>query len=288
MAPLVWFITGASSGLGLSLSLYALAAGHHVVGTVRNASKSSDAVKTIQDKGGKIIELDVTKAETVRPQVQQAERFYGKIDVLVNNAGYSLLGAVEDLNDKESALQMETNFFGPLRLIRSVLPGMRANRTGTIVNISSIAGQDALPSCGLYSASKFALEGLSEALARELAPFNISVLIVEPGVFRTNFLGAVQINESGLSEPYRGGPVDTTLEILKTIQGKQQGDPEKAVARIFETVVGEGVAGGLKGKILRLPLGPDCVQRMTAKLEKASKDLEAAREIAMSTNFDEA
>ncbi|KAK6837489.1 hypothetical protein RU639_001581 [Aspergillus parasiticus] len=286
MAPLVWFITGASSGLGLSLSLYALSAGHHVIGTIRNASKSADAVQAIQDKGGKIVELDVTKADAIPEAVKKAESFYGKIDVLVNNAGYSLLGAVEDLNDKESALQMETNFFGPLRVIRAVLPGMRGNRSGTIVNISSIAGQDALPSCGLYSASKFALEGLSESLSRELSPFNISVLVVEPGAFRTNFLSAVQRNESGLSEPYKGGPVDTMLGNFESAQGKQKGDPEKAIARIFEVVTGEGAAGGLKGKILRLPLGPDCVQRMQAKLDKANADLNAAREFALNTNYE--
>ncbi|KAE8140831.1 hypothetical protein BDV38DRAFT_239465 [Aspergillus pseudotamarii] len=286
MASLVWFITGASSGLGLSLSLYALAAGHQVIGTVRNASKSTDAVQAIQDKGGKIVELDVTQADAIPEAVKKAESFYGKIDVLVNNAGYSLLGAVEDLNDKECALQMETNFFGPLRVIRAVLPSMRGNRSGTIVNISSIAGQDALPSCGLYSASKFALEGLSESLACELAPFNISVLVVEPGAFRTNFLSAVQRNESGLSEPYKGGPVDTMLGKFESAQGKQPGDPEKAVARIFEVVTGEGAAGTLKGKILRLPLGPDCVERMQAKLDKASADLDAAREFGLNTNYD--
>ncbi|KAE8372157.1 hypothetical protein BDV26DRAFT_274655 [Aspergillus bertholletiae] len=286
MAPLVWFITGASSGLGLSLSLYVLAAGHHVIGTVRNTSKSVDAVKAIQAQGGKILELDVTQADGIPHTVKKAESFYGKIDVLVNNAGYSLLGAVEDLNDKEAALQMETNFFGPLRIIRAVLPGLRGNQSGTIVNVSSIAGMDALPSCGLYSASKFALEGLSESLARELAPFNISVLIVEPGAFRTNFLSARQRNESGLSEPYKGGPVDTTLGLFESAQGKQKGDPEKAVARIFEVVTGEGAAGGLKGKILRLPLGPDCVGRMQAKLDKASADLNVAREFALKTNYE--
>lgn len=286
MAPLVWFITGASSGFGFSLALHTLAAGHHVIGAVRSTSKSANAVQKIQDQGGKVIELDVTKADTISQKVAEAEGLYGRIDVLVNNAGYSLLGAVEDFNDQECALQMETNFFGPVRLIRSVLPGMRASRTGTIVNVSSIAGQDALPSCGLYAASKFALEGLSESLARELAPFNISVLVVEPGAFRTNFLAAVQVNEGGLSDPYKGGPVDAALNVFKTSQGKQKGDPEKAVARIFEVVTGEGVAGGLKGKILRLPLGPDCVQRMQSKLDKASADLEAARPFALGTNYE--
>jgi NAD(P)-dependent dehydrogenase (short-subunit alcohol dehydrogenase family) len=140
----------------------------------------------------------------------------------------------------------------------------------------------------LYAASKFALEGLSESLAHEIAPFDISVLVVEPGAFRTNFLAAVQKNKTGLSEPYKGGPVDAMLNLFETARGKQRGDPEKAVARIFEVVTGEGVAGGLKGKILRLPLGPDCVERMQVKVEKVSADLEATREVALNTDFDAA
>jgi NAD(P)-dependent dehydrogenase (short-subunit alcohol dehydrogenase family) len=181
---------------------------------------------------------------------------------------------------------MDTNFFGPLRLIRAVLPGMRARRSGTIVNITSIAGQDGLPSCGLYAASKFAVEGLSESLARELAPLGIAVLLVEPGSFRTNFWRAVQLNETGLSEPYRDGPVGDVLNRFGSVVGQQRGDPEKAAARIFEVVAGEGEAGQLKGRILRLPLGPDCVQRLEKKLKSVSSDLEAARKVAMSTDFD--
>lgn len=139
----------------------------------------------------------------------------------------------------------------------------------------------------MYAASKFAFEGLSESLARELAPFNVSVLIVEPGAFRTNFLNAVQRNETGLSQAYVGGPVNVVLDKFDTMQGTQKGDPIKGVARIFEAVTGEGQAGGLKGKILRLPLGPDCVERIEAKLKSVSNDLEAAREVALSTNCDD-
>lgn len=307
MAPLVWFITGGSSGLGHRLSLHALAAGHNVIATVRSATKSADAVKGIESKGGKVIELDITKAEAVPDAVKKAESFYGRIDVLVNNAGYSLLGAIEDIKydiyiyiplphsypnltmynrDEEALAQFDTNFFGPLRLIRAVLPVMRAQKGGTIVNVSSIAGQDALATCGLYASSKFALEALSESLAREVESFNVSVLIVEPGAFRTNFLSAVQKTETPLSDPYRGGPVDVMLGKFDSAQGKQPGDTEKAVARIFGAVTGEGVAGELKGKVLRLPLGPDCVARMESKLKSVSHDLEAAREVAMSTNLD--
>jgi NAD(P)-dependent dehydrogenase (short-subunit alcohol dehydrogenase family) len=190
--------------------------------------------------------------------------------------------------DEEAKLQMETNFFGPFRLIRSFLPTLRSrqNGTATIVNVSSVAGQDALPTCGLYAASKFALEGLSEALAREVAPFNISVLIVEPGAFRTNFLSAVKKTETPLSEPYRGGPVDIALGKFGAAQGKQRGDPRKAVQKVFEVVTGTGEAGALKDKILRLPLGPDCVERVEGKMGRLQSDLEAARGVAMGTDLD--
>jgi NAD(P)-dependent dehydrogenase (short-subunit alcohol dehydrogenase family) len=282
---LVWLITGASSGLGYYLALHALAAGHKVIASVRSKTKSADAVQTIESHGGKVIELDVCKGNTIPDAAKQAESFYGHVDVLVNNAGYSLLGAVEDMRDDENYLQFETNFFGPLRLIRALLPSMRTRGGGTIVNVSSIAGQDGLPSCGLYAASKFALEGLSESLARELAPFNISVLVVEPGAFRTNFLTAAVKNETGLSEAYRGTPVDAVLGKFDSMQGTQVGDPVKGVARVFEVVTGEGQAGSLKGKILRLPLGSDCVARIEAKLQSLSHDLGAAREAALSTDY---
>ncbi|KAF4229631.1 hypothetical protein CNMCM8980_007197 [Aspergillus fumigatiaffinis] len=285
MAPLVWFITGGSSGLGYYLALHALGAGHKVVASVRSKTKSADAVRDIESKGGKVIELDVCKANTISDAAKQAENFYGRIDVLVNNAGYSLLGAVEDMRDDENYLQFETNFFGPLRLIRAVLPSMRARGSGTIVNVSSIAGLDGLPSCGMYAGSKFALEGLSESLARELDPFNISVLLVEPGAFRTNFLAAAVKNETGLSETYRGTPVDAALCKFDSLQGTQRGDPLKGVARVFEVVAGEGQAGPLKGKILRLPLGSDCVERVEAKLKSLSHDLDATREAALSTDY---
>ncbi|KAL2802035.1 hypothetical protein BJX63DRAFT_136263 [Aspergillus granulosus] len=281
----VWFITGASSGFGLDLSLLALAAGHKVIGTVRNVTKAADAVAAIKEKGGEVLELDVTKADTIEGVVGKANAIYGGVDILVNNAGYSLLGAVEDMKEDEVRLQMETNFFGPLRLIRTFLPTLRARGNTTIVNISSVAGQDPKPTCGLYSASKFALEGLSEALAREVAPFNISVLIVEPGAFRTNFLHAVQKTQTPLSEAYIGGPVDVTLQKFDAAQGKQRGDPSKAVARVFEVVTGTGEAGALKGKILRLPLGPDCIERIETKLAKFNADLAATRDFALATDL---
>ncbi|KAL5341080.1 hypothetical protein BJX70DRAFT_406383 [Aspergillus crustosus] len=282
-----WFITGASSGFGLDLALYALQAGHKVIGTVRDTTRSSSAIDAIKSNGGKIVELDVTKAETVSAVVEQANALYGGIDILVNNAGYSILGAVEDFTEAEAKAQLETNFFGPLRLIQAFLPTLRSRpAAATIVSISSVAGQDAQPSCALYAASKFALEGLSEALSKEVAPFGIDVLIVEPGAFRTNFLSAVQKSATPLSGPYRGGLVDVVLGKFEAARGKQRGDPAKAVKKLFEVVTGTGEAGGLKGGVLRLPLGPDAVERIEMKTRKVQADVEAARSVALSTDFD--
>nr|POE77912.1 putative oxidoreductase yusz [Quercus suber] len=286
MSPLRWFITGGSAGLGQALTLHALGAGHIVATTVRSRQKSAEAVERLEAAGAKVVELDVTNADGIPSAIKLAETSLdGPIDVLVNNAGYSLLGAAEDMTDSKNALQFETNFFGPVRLIRTVLPSMRARQTGTIVNISSIAGQDGLPSCAMYAGSKFALEGFSESLSKEIEPFGLAVLIVEPGTFRTNFLSAVQITSAGITAPYNSGPVQGVLDHFDEIRGKQQGDPAKGAARIFEVVTGEGMAGGLKGKILRLPIGADCVERIEAKLEKVTADVNAAREAALATAF---
>ena len=274
----VWFITGVSAGLGFAMSIYILSQGHHVIGTVRSRSRAAESVKEIENKGGKCLELDVTDAEATPRVYSEAIALYGRIDVLVNNAGYSWLGAVEDSSDEEARAQFETNVFGPLRLIRTVLPAMRERKSGTIVNITSIAALDALASAGLYAGSKFALEGISEALAREVSRFNISVLLVEPGAFRTKFLHAAMQSRKESTKEYV--EVQEVLKMFESAQGKQRGDPVKASARIFETVTGQGRAGSLKGKVLRLPLGPDCVKRYEQKAKKLMEDLDRARDVA--------
>ncbi|KAK3169341.1 hypothetical protein OEA41_008724 [Lepraria neglecta] len=279
----VWFITGVSSGLGTEIALQALSSNQRVIGTVRSRTKAASQVSTIENKGGRILELDVTDAAACPAVFKKAESLYGQINVLVNNAGYSLLGAVEDLGDEEARTQMETNFFGPHRLIRAALPGFRARKSGTIVNITSVAGIDGLPSCGLYAASKFALEGLSESLARETAPFNINVLIVEPGAFRTNFLSAIALPNKPHTEDYK--TVKAVFDKFSTMAGQQPGDPAKAAARIFEAVSGQGMAGHLKGKVLRMPLGDDCVERFEVKIKSMGEDLENVTEVARSTSF---
>jgi NAD(P)-dependent dehydrogenase (short-subunit alcohol dehydrogenase family) len=163
---------------------------------------------------------------------------------------------------------------------------MRSRRSGTIVNVSSVAGQDAIPTCALYVGSKFGLEGFTEALSKELEEFGISVLLVEPGAFRTNFLNATGSNEKGLGEVYENTMVDQVLKKFQAAAGKQPGDPEKAVQRIIEFVTGKGEGGFLKGQILRLVLGKDAYARITAKVEKQQRDMERSRSVTFGTDIE--
>ncbi|EKG15565.1 hypothetical protein MPH_07231 [Macrophomina phaseolina MS6] len=298
--PITWLITGASSGFGLSLSSNALQAGHFVFATVRRRTgeRYAEAVKTIEDAGGKCIQLDVSSLDALPSVVHGVlDGGKGKIDVLANNAGYSLLGAVEDINLEEAKHQMDTNFFAPLRLIQLVLPQMRARRSGTIVNASSVAGLYALPSCGLYSASKFALEGVSESLRSELAPFNIDVLIVEPGAFRTNFLNSGVYAGKQITEAYASNdhPISKTFERLKRYrENKPSGDTDKGARVIYDAIVGDAgseecrEAAALKGKVQRVLLGKDAIKRMEMKIETLQGDLDKMRAVASSTDADDA
>ena len=184
----VWLITGVSSGFGLELARAVLGRGDTVVGTVRQAAQVASFESLVPGRAhGRI--LDVTDAAAIAPLVARIEQEFGPIDVLVNNAGYGLGGAVEELDDAECRHVMETNFFGTLNLIKAVVPYFRRRKSGHIINFSSMAGILGIAGIGLYSASKFAVTGLSEALAGELAPFGIRVTVVEPGGFRTNFAG---------------------------------------------------------------------------------------------------
>ena len=171
----VWFVTGVSSGLGFEIALKALEAGFTVVGTVRSRERAAKEVEKIESQGGKCLELDVTDAKACFDVFKKAEQLHGRIDVLINNAGMSWLGPVENFTDKESKEQMEVTFHGPLRLIQAALPGFRKRKTGTIVNISSTAAVDGLPSCGLYAASKFALEGKTNSLLTTSKPWLMSM-----------------------------------------------------------------------------------------------------------------
>ena len=226
-----WFITGASSGLGRALAQHAAAAGHQVVATARDTSALADLAAGYPDHVV-VLPLDVTDPDSRQTAIAAAENRFGGIDVLVNNAGYGYTAAVEEGEDAAVERLFATNFFGPAALIRAALPGMRRRTSGTIVNISSIGARFPIPGGGWYSAAKAALEGLSGALRKEVEPLGLSVVVVEPGSFRTDFRGRSAERSS------------TTIDAYDAILGRtggsglspQRGEPAKAAAAIVEAV----------------------------------------------------
>ncbi|KAJ5247826.1 hypothetical protein N7468_002809 [Penicillium chermesinum] len=280
-----WLVTGASSGLGTAIAEAALQAGHKVIATARNPTKAAQENPQVEKLGGIWIELDVTKSETTKRVEDAITQTGGVIDVVVNNAGYSLLGSIEDMSESEVETQFNTNVHGPVRVLKGVLPFMRAQKSGTIVNISSSAGLDGLPTCAMYAGTKFALEAMSESLSRELEPFGIRVVIIEPGQFRTKFLASYVQPAAGMNKAYLGTPLDDVMKFFKQVNGSQHGDPVKAAQRILEIVSGTGMAAG-KDKVLRFPLGPDCYKRFQTKIESMQSDWKETQEIAHSTNYE--
>ncbi|KAA8901708.1 putative short chain oxidoreductase/dehydrogenase [Sphaerosporella brunnea] len=281
----VWFITGCSSGFGTGLAMTALKAGHRVIASSRNPSRTPELVADVEALGGHWLTLD-TIAPNAKDVVRDAVKIYGHIDYLVNNAGYSLLGAIEDFSDEECRHQMEVNFFAPLRLVQAVLPSMRERKSGTIVNISSIAGLHGIETTGMYCASKFALEGFSESLQCEVKAFGIRVLVVEPGAFRSNFLSAFVPPAAGVSEPYKDTAVGRQFAAFEAWSGKQPGDVQLGCQRIFEVVTGTGMGKGMEG-FLRLGLGLDWGERARRKIESLEKTYKAQEAIWRSTDIKE-
>jgi NAD(P)-dependent dehydrogenase (short-subunit alcohol dehydrogenase family) len=230
----VWFITGASSGFGRLLTEYLLSLGANVVATARRPDTLTD-LTTKYAANIQILPLDVTKPAQVDAAVKDALARFGHIDVLVNNAGYGLTGALEEVSAKEYMPMFETNVFGLIGLTQALLPQFRERRSGNIVNLSSIGGLIGLPGWSMYNATKFAVEGLSEALALELEPLGIHVTIIEPGPFRTEFLGTSGKKSDNQIADY----VQTagkTREYFETQSGKQVGDPQKAIEAIVAAV----------------------------------------------------
>ena len=262
----VWLVTGASTGFGRELVEHLLASGARVVAT---ASK----VEGLQELGTKypktalVASMDVTNQKQVESVVGVAVKWFGRIDVLVNNAGYGMVGAVEESAEEEFRPMFETNVFGLIRVTQAVLPQMRTQGSGHIVNLSSIGGLVATPGFGLYNATKFAVEGLSEALAQEVQPLGITVTIVEPGPFRTKFLG-----KAGGEAKARISDYDKTAGKMRAYfteqDGKQAGDPQKAAEAIVKAVESEHPP-------LHLLLGGSTIPRVKGKIEALQKDLAA-------------
>ncbi|RKE39112.1 NADP-dependent 3-hydroxy acid dehydrogenase YdfG [Paraburkholderia sp. BL23I1N1] len=275
----VWLITGVSSGFGRCLAEAVLARGDQVVGTVRNTSQIA-AFEALSSHGhAHGLQLDVTDAAVVPHAIEQALSRAGRIDVLVNNAGYGLFGALEEVSDTEARRLFDTNFFGTVNTIRAVLPHFRQRGSGHIVNLSSVAGLIGIAGCSFYCASKHAVEGLSESLALELQPFGVRVMLVEPGGFRTNFAGdSLRWSEAVL--PAYAETVGRIREQMTHYHGTQSGDPAKAAAAIVRAVCADEPP-------LRLPLGPDAVSILRKKLLSVEDNLDAWAEVSTATDFDQ-
>jgi len=273
-----WLITGVSSGFGLELARAALARGDTVVGTLRQRAQT-EAFEQLALGRAHAVVLDVARAADIPAAVQQAIRRAGHIDVLVNNAGYGFFGAVEETSQSEARQVMETNFFGAMALTQAVLPHLRERGRGHILNISSLAGVTGLPGCGLYCASKFALEGLSESLAVELEPFGIRVTIVEPGGFRTNFAGGSLRIASEPRSDYDNTPAGQTRSQISHYHGHEPGDPVKAADALLAAVDAPEPPA-------RLALGKDAVATVRRKTAAVLEQLATWETLSTGTDID--
>ena len=274
----VWFITGASTGFGREMAEQLLADGAKVVATARKPEQLSDLAAKYPETA-LILPLDVTKDAAVQFAVEKTLAKFGHVDVLVNNAGYGTAGAVEEVTEAEFMPMYETNVFGLIRVTKALLPQFRERRSGHIVNLSSIGGLVGLPGWGLYNSSKFAVEGLSEALFVELAPLGVKVLIVEPGPFRTDFLG-----RSGQEAAQRIADYDQTSgktrEYMKTNDGKQAGDPVRAVQAIIAAVASPNTPK-------HLLLGKLALTRFRQKLDEFTQEIAAWEPVTLGSDFPE-
>lgn len=272
MATKTWFVTGISRGFGRTLCGELLQRGHKVVGTSRNGASVPSHQNLLE------LQLDVSDEKQTHEVIAQAIAKAGQIDVVVNNAGFGLVGAVEEVSTAEARNVFETNFFGTWNVIRAVLPHLRANRSGHIVNFSSIGGITGSMGNGLYNASKFAVEGLSEALEIELRPLGITVTIVEPGFFRTDFLSSSSIQQAAKVIDAYAETAGVTRNAVSARSGSQPGDPAKAVAVIIDAVESNAPP-------LRLPLGPDAFSRIDAKVARLGQEMNRWRQAASDTQF---
>lgn len=272
----VWFITGSSTGFGRSLTEAVLKHGHRVVATARKPEQLGDLVEKYPETA-KAVRLDVTNPQEVQAAIQTAIAAFGRIDVVVNNAGYGAIGAIEEISDEAIRRQFETNVFGVLNVIRAVLPTLRQQQSGHVLNLSSVGGFVSFGATGIYCATKFAVEALSEALSQEVAAMGIKVTIVEPGAFRTDFNGRSLAKPDQLMDEY--APVSGAfLQWLEDMDGKQPGDPDKAAIAMIQAVESDHPP-------LRLALGADAVGAIEEKLKSVQAELDMWKEVSVNTAF---
>ena len=277
---MVWFITGASRGLGRALAKAVLARGDRVVATARDLAELDDL--TGPEHGGDQdpvlrLRLDVTDTTEIEAAVEEAITREGRIDVLVNNAGRGFVGALEELTDAQIDSVFDTNVFGTMHVTRAVLPHMRAQRSGHVVQMSSVGGVVANPGHALYGASKFAIEGMSEALAGEVAEFGIHVTIIEPGPFRTDFAGR-SIRYADQIDDYRDTAASELRKRFPEQDGAQPNDPARAAEAVLQAVYSNNPP-------LRLPLGPEAVRRIREKLKNQLADIDDWEKVAVDTRY---
>lgn len=275
-APTVWFITGCSSGFGRELARTVLANGDHVVVTARDPRKVEDLVEEVGERGI-VLPLDVDDAGQIEAAVARAEQQFGRIDVLVNNAGYGYAAAIEEGEDEQIKAMFETNVFGLARMTRAVLPGMRRRGGGRIVNISSAGGIAGNAGTGYYAATKFAVEGLSDALAKEVEPLGIQVILIEPGPFRTDWPGRslhrskVRIDDY---EPTAGRRIQSIMDNA----ARWPGDPTRAAEAIVKVASAERPPH-------RLVLGKAGLELARAKLDAMRADFDAWEELTLGADY---
>lgn len=270
-----WFVTGASRGLGARIAQAVLAHGDNLVATARNKNSVHDGT----DKPHMLpLSLDVTSEEQAKAAVQAAVDRFGRIDVLVNNAGYGLLGAIEESSAAEVEAIYRTNVFGTLNMIRAVLPIMRKQKSGHIINMSSLGGYQASAGFGVYCSTKFAVEGITEALHGEVKPLGIHAMVVEPGFFRTDFLDGSSLQRTKEEMGDYAQTVGKVRSFAGTHNHEQPGDPAKLAEALLQLVA-------LPDPPLRLPLGPDALLRIAAKNSFVAEEIERWRTLSESTNL---
>ncbi|MCL9802283.1 oxidoreductase [Pseudomonas sp. AKS31] len=271
-----WFITGASRGFGILIAEQALRAGDAVIATARNPQDITDRLG--EQPNLLAVRLDVTREEQAHQAVAEGIKRFGRIDVLINNAGFGVLGAVEETSASETERLFATNVFGLLNVTRAVLPHMRAQRSGRVINISSIGGYQAYMGWGVYGSTKFAVEGITEALHQELAPLGIQATVVEPGFFRTDFLDEQSLIKTRLELADYDETVGKMRTFAEAANHAQPGDPLKLAEAMLALV-------NAPNPPLRLALGSDTVARIEAKNRWVAQELAEWNELALSTDF---
>jgi NAD(P)-dependent dehydrogenase (short-subunit alcohol dehydrogenase family) len=274
----VWFITGASTGFGRLLAEEVLKRGERVIATARDIKKVDDLVEKYPETA-RAFSLDVTKPADISSVVAKAIPAFGQVDVLVNNAGYGVNGAIEEVSDEEFEHMFQTNIYGLIRTTRAFLPHFRERGSGSILNLSSIGGLLGMAGWGFYNTTKFAVEGFSEALAAEMKPLGVHVTVIEPGPFRTDFLGrSGKLAEKEI--PTYNETAGKAREYLQSQSGKQPGDPQKAIEAMIQVVESPEPP-------VHLLLGKIALKRFRGKLADWNKELDAWESVTNGADFDE-